>query len=152
MAETLAAKIATFPASVGDQQVAEALNAPDPALPKKRVRVPVALARALYMSRGFWGGIVLAAEDETKPAALRGLCVTTRDSCLHLNEFTTDDPATYASIVASVDALLAFGLIDQQTRDDLVALADAPSSWAEINNGGVPVTAGQVGDIRLAQG
>jgi len=148
MVETLEAAVARFDADVPDWAVAEALNAPDASLPTKRVKVPVSVVRSLYLARGFWGAIVRIAADSTKPDALRDLCTLTRDTCTLLTEISTDDPVIYARAVASADALLGAGLIDQATRNDVVALADAVSSWADLNNGGVAVTARDVGLAR----
>jgi hypothetical protein len=47
-----------------------------------------------------------------------------------------------------IDALLASALIDQSTHDAILALADAPQSWADLNNNGAAVSARDVGLAR----
>lgn len=148
MPESLAAKVATFSSDVSDWAVVDALNAPDPQLAKKRVRIPISAVRSLYLARGFWGAIARVANDAAQPTAVRDLCVTVRDTCTLLSELATDDPSNYAAAKAAADGLLAAGLIDQATHDALIALAEAPSSWSDINNGGQPVTVQAVEQAR----
>lgn len=148
MPETLAEKVATFAASVPDWAVADALNAPDDKLAKKRKDIPVSEARGMLMSRGHWGGIVLTTENDQAPIELRSLCITVRDSMLTLESIYTSKPDIYANAFAMVQGLLGAGLIDQSTADDLIALAEAPQSWADLNYDGKQVTARDVGLAR----
>lgn len=152
MTESLASKVATFAADVPDWAVADALNAPDAGTyGTKRVKVSVSDVRALLMLRGAWGGIVMTADNTAAAADLRGACITVRDGMLSLSTLDTDDTATYDSVKALADAILAAGLMDQATHDALLALADKPCSWADLNNGGVAVTSRDVGLARGAK-
>lgn len=152
MAETLAAKVATFAADEPDWAVADALNAPDAgAYGTKRVKVSVSEVRALLMLRGAWGGIVMTADNAAAASDLRGACITVRDGMLSLSTLDTDDEATYGSVKNLADVLLAAGLMDQATHDALLALADKPCSWADVNNAGVSVTSRDVGIARGAK-
>lgn len=148
--ETLTAKVATFAASVPDWQVAEVLNAPDAALPVAHRDIPISAPRGILITSGSWPGIVIGAESAPVPE-VRALCITTRDSMLYLDTMQTLDPTVYASVKAICDGLLAANLISQTTHDRLVALADKPQSWSDVNNGGVPVTARDVGLARGAK-
>lgn len=148
MAQTLAQAVSAYPADDPDWQVADALNAPDASLPTKAVDVSVSDARAVLMTSGSWGGIVMAASDATKTAQVQELCITVRDAMTDLTRLYMSVPATNASVTGMMDGLLAASLITQATHDALLALSRAPSSWADVNNGGVPVTARDVGIAR----
>lgn len=152
MAQTLTAKVATFPATTPDWQIADALNGPDAAANgTKAVDAVVADARAILMTGGAWGGICLAADDATRPPATRALCVTVRDAHTQLTTFRMTDPATATAIKGMVDNLLSASLVNQATHDALLALGAAPASWADINNSGRLVTARDVGLARGAR-
>lgn len=152
MPQSLADKVATFAASKPDWQIADALNAPDAtANGTKTVDASISDARAILMTSGAWGGICLTADDTTKPAQVRALCITVRDAHLNLTSFKMTDPATAAAVKSMVDSLLTATLIDQATHDALLALGTVPASWADINNNGQPVDARAVGLARGAK-
>ena len=148
MAQTLAEAVAAYPADDPDWQVADALNAPDASLPSKTIDVSVSDVRSILMTSGAWGGIVLAASDTNQTAQVRGLCITVRDAMTDLTSLFMSTPAINASITSMMDGLLAGSLITQATHDALLALSRASSSWADVNYGGVPVTARDVGIAR----
>lgn len=147
MAQTLVDAVAKFAADDPDWAVADALNAIDDKLPKKRIDVAVSDARALLMTSGAWGGIVLTADNPAAPVEGRSLCITVRDAMLTLQTIRSTDEATYASVVAMVDGLLGAGLITTPVHDALLAMAEAPQSWADVNMGR-PVTSRDVGIAR----
>jgi hypothetical protein len=152
VALTLADKVASFAADEPDWQIADALNAPDAtANGTKTVDAAISDARAILMTSGAWGGICLTAEDTTKPAQVRALCVTVRDAHQYLTSFKMTDPKTAAAVTGMVDSLLAATLIDQATHDALLALGTVPASWADLNNNGQPVDARAVGLARGAK-
>ena len=148
MPQTLADKVAAFPATDPDWQVAEALNVPDASLPTKTVDVTVSDVRSILMTSGSWGGIILTAADTTQPVQARALCITVRDAMTNLTSLYMSDPAINASITAMMDALLGATLMSQSTHDALLTLSKRPSSWADINNDGVAVSARDVGIAR----
>lgn len=151
MTEALADKVATFPAETPDFEVADALNATDDALPTKAVKVSVSAARGVLLKSGAWAGIVLAAENTGIPVELRAACITARDTMLHLSQIDTDEPATLATVSGMLDALVQAGLMQDATKAALLALAERPQSWADVNNGGVMVTSRDVGLARGGQ-
>lgn len=159
MAQTLSDKVATFAASAPDWQIADALNAPDAATyGAKTVDASISDARAILMTSGAWGKIVLIAEGALSPAsdpqqalALRALCITVRDAHTNLTMFKMTDPATAAAVKGMVDSLQAATLVDGKTHDALLALGSVPASWADINNNGQPVDARAVGLARGAK-
>jgi len=138
-------------AGLPEWQVADLLNTPDPALPTKRVDTSTSDVRGALLASGEWPGIIMAAEPGSGALQqVRGLCVLVRDTLTLTHTIQTSVPARYAATVAALDGLLAAGLIVQTTHDALIALADAPQSWAELH--GVVVTAGAVGVARGAIG
>lgn len=145
---TLASRLAQ-PDLVGlpDWWAAELLNAPDLALPRRRVDTSTSDVRGALLASGEWPGIVIAAEAGSgAPLAVRALCVLVRDTLTLTHTIQTSLPARYAATVAALDGLLAAELIAQATHDALIALADAPQSWAQAN--GVAVDARAVGIAR----
>lgn len=141
-------KVSEYASDVPEWQIASELNAPDATLPKKRVNTPVSEVRALLLTSGAWPKIILSAENAATPTDVRALCITVRDSMVYLQELHTSDSAIYATISGMADGLLIADIIDQATHDKLVALAFADQSWADVHNGGVPVTARDVGLAR----
>ena len=158
MAQSLADKVVVFTADDPDWQVAEALNSPDATdNGTKTVDAAVSDARAILMTSGGWGKIVLIAEGALNPVsdpqqalALRALCITVRDAHTNLTTFKMTEPATAAAVKGMVDSLLGAALIDQKTHDALLSLGTVPASWADVNNASVPVTARDVGLARGA--
>jgi uncharacterized membrane protein len=158
VAQSIADKVATFAAGDPDWQIADVLNAPDAAVNgTKTVDAAVSDARAILMTSGGWGKIVLIAEGALSPVSdpqqalgLRALCITVRDAHLNLTSLKMTDPVTAAAINDMVDSLLGATLIDRKTHDALLALGTVPASWADMNNASVPVTARDVGLARGA--
>lgn len=158
MPQALKDKVSSFDASTPDWQVADQLNTPDASTNgSKAVDASVGDARAILMTSGAWGKVVLIAEGALNPLAdaqqalaLRALCITVRDAHKNLTTFKMTDPATAAAVKGMVDSLLTAGLITQDTHDALLALGEVPSSWADVNNASVPVTARDVGLARGA--
>lgn len=147
MTRTLEDAVAEYPPDAPDWAVADDLNAPKPENGMKRVNVPVSAARGLLMRSGAWAAMVLAAENNAD-ADVRAAAITGRDSMLHLTEIETADPAVYAVTEVMLASLVAGGVLSASTRDDLLALAERPQSWADINNHGALVTARDVGIAR----
>lgn len=148
MTQTLEEAVASYPAETPDWAVANDLNTPKVELGMKRVNVPVSEARGLLMRSAAWASIVLAADNSALQADVRAAAITGRDSMLHLSEIETSDPATYAVTEAMLGGLVAGGVIPSETRDALLALAEKPQSWSDINYNGAPVTARDVGIAR----
>lgn len=148
----LTSKVATFPAAQPDWSVADALNAPDATLPTKKVKVGTATIRGKLIVDNAWGGIRLGTlSSSTLSDPVKGLCHTTVDYMLGERMIDSDIPATFAAVKGMVDSLLGAGLITQATHDALLAFSDAPQSWSDINNNGVPVSARDVGIARGAK-
>jgi hypothetical protein len=61
----------------------------------------------------------------------------------------TERTSAYNIANTMLTSLLSAGLINQATKDDLIALTDATQSWAEYNNL-PPVTSRDVGLARGA--
>jgi hypothetical protein len=115
MTEALADKVATYPATVPDQQIADALNVPAEATyGVKPVDAATSDARAILMTSGAWGKIGLIADGAYSPVsdpeqamALRALCLTVRDAHNNLTLFKMTDPGTAAAVTGMVESLLA---------------------------------------------
>ena len=132
-------------------QVADALNAPDPTLPKVTAPVLVVDARQILMrslapdfTTTAWVAILLAAEDVSSPARKAALAV--REAIKEATVIDMVNPIESAMVTAALDALVAAAIIDAQTRDALLSLSEKEQSWAEAN--GVEVTARAVGLAR----
>jgi hypothetical protein len=132
-----------------DWEVADLLNAPDAALPKKKVSISTFDVREFLLGRGFWPAIVITADNASADAAIRGLCITVRDTMKDDAIIRTERASAYNIANTMLTSLLSAGLINQATKDDLIALTDANQSWAEYNNL-PPVTSRDVGLARGA--
>ena len=145
---TLAQKVAEYGPDMTDTQIVEALNAPDPALPLRRVDVSTGDAREVLLATGEWPAVVIAADSANAPVQVRGAAITLRDTI----ELTSLIRATVPAIYAATDTLLAglvtAGVLTAGTRDALLALAGRQQSWAEANGFSNGVTARDVGLAR----
>jgi hypothetical protein len=129
-------------------EVADLLNAPDAALPKKKVPILTQHVRQFLLGRSFWPAIVIAADDTTIDQNIRGLCITVRDIMKIDSIIQTDETSAYNIANTMLTSLVSAGLINQATKDDLIALTDATQSWAEYNN--LPTVTSR--DVGLARG
>jgi hypothetical protein len=127
-------------ANLPDGQAAEMLNAPDASLPKKRVPVPVVTLVNHLRRAGKWLQIRAAAGAGNVGAM----------AAVDLNEdrrtvsVDMDDPM----VAAALDSMVAGEVLTRVEANGVLALADAPQSWAELN--GVHVDARAVGLARGA--
>jgi hypothetical protein len=137
--------------NLGEAEAAAVLNAPDPDLPLKRVDVATADAREVLLSTGQWAGVVLAAENETLPDALRGACIILRDTIMGTATIRATDPAIHDATDALLAGLVAAGVLTAGTKGLLMALADRPQSWAEANGFSNGVSIRDVGIARGAK-
>ena len=145
--QKIAAKVAQFP-GIAEADVAAALNAPDPSLPTKRSDVATNDAREILLSTGEWGAVILAAENTAVPAQVRGACIVLRDAITQTTAIRISVPAIYSATVNLLNGLVSTEILTNDTRNALMALADAAQSWAETEGVGV-VT---VRDIGIARG
>jgi hypothetical protein len=137
--------------NLGEAEAAAVLNAPDPDLPLKRVDVATADAREVLLSTGEWAVVVLAAENETLPDALRGACIILRDTIMGTATIRATDPAIYDATNAHLAGLVAAHVLTPGTKGLLMGLADRPRSWAEANGFSNGVTIRDVGIARGAK-
>lgn len=136
-------------AALSDAEAAAALNAPDDALPTRRVDVATSDVRGALLATGEWPAIIMAAEPGSgAPSDVRGLCILVRDTLLHTQTIQATRSERYTATVAALTGLVAAALIAQTTADDLLALADVPQSWAEANGYPGGVTSRDVGLAR----
>jgi hypothetical protein len=144
--QKIAAKVAQF-AGMAESAVADALNAPDESLPKKRVDVATSEAREILLSTGEWGAVVLAAENTAAPQQVRGACIVLRDTIAETSLIRASVPAIYNATATLLGGLTP-GVLTEGTRDALMALADVNQSWAEQQG----VGAVTIRDIGIARG
>jgi hypothetical protein len=152
---TLAQKVAEFPASTPDWEIAEVLNAPDPALPMKLTSRRIGAGTIIEtMGLGAVGGGVFisklrgwAENPETIPAQLSD---NVKDIAEILPVIDRGDfEVSSNSVRTMIDTLAALGHMTQAQAIALKALAnDVNQSWAEAN--GVEVTPRTVGLARGA--
>jgi hypothetical protein len=155
MAETLAAKVATFPAAMSDWSVADTLNTPDSAVygTKRQVVPTQEIARILLMTGTTaklerfiqWTDLSDAAKQSLAEA-----CVTTLKMIRELPDVRAHQAPVYTALATISQQLVDGGLMAAATRTKLLALADVPRSWADVNNGGIAVTASDVETVRRA--
>lgn len=146
---TLAERVAEYGPEIEDAQIVTELNAPDPALPLKRVDVATADARELLMATGEWSAVVLTADAADVPVQVRGAAITLRDTVELTSLIRATMPAIYAATDTLLSGLVAAGALTTGTKDALMALADRQQSWAEMN--GIEVTARTVALARGAR-
>ena len=144
---TLQEKIAEYGPAVPDAGIVAALNAPDPALPHRRVDIATADVRELLLARGDWAAVVLAAEG-AEPAQIRAAAILLRDTIQDTTLIRATEPAIYDAAAGLLQNMVLAGVLTAATRDAIIALADRPQSWAEAN--GVEVTARSVALARGA--
>jgi hypothetical protein len=129
-----------------DWRAAEILTSPDPDLPARQIDVATADAREILLATGEWALVVLAAEDETRPEAVRSACIILRDTITGTTTIRATDPAIRAATETLLTALVAAGVLTEGTKDRLLSLTNRQASWAEHT--GVEVTARTVGLAR----
>lgn len=146
---TLNEKVLEYGPEIEDAQIVIELNAPDPALPLKRVDVSTADAREVLLATGDWSSVVLAAESAAALMQVRGAAITLRDTILWTDLIQATEPTIYAATEALLSGLVAAGVLKSSTKDALMSLANKPQSWAEMN--GIEVTARTVALARGAK-
>jgi len=152
---TLAQKVAEFPASTPDWEIAAALNAPDPTLPMKLTSKRIGAGTIIEtMGLGAVGGGAFisklrgwAENPETIPTQLSN---NIKDIAEILPVIDRGDlEIGSAPVRTMIDTLAALGHMTQAQATSLKALAnDVNQSWAEAN--GVEVTPRTVGLARGA--
>jgi len=141
------ARIAGFDPAVPDAEIVAVLNAPDPALPHRRVDIATADVRELLLGLGGWAAVVLAAEG-AEPAQVRAAAIVLRDTIQDTTLIRATEPYIYNAAADILQKMVLAGVLTTATRDAIIALADRPQSWAEAN--GVEVTARSVALVRGA--
>lgn len=134
--QLLAAKCAEFAAALDDWQIAEALNAPDPAFAVSGARpdTQTVAVRAILIDAGAMG-VISDAADHATDASTRVLCKNFLAG-LDLGSVQTSVETTYIKAANQIAAVVAADLMNQQTADRILALAAAPTinrSWAQAN-------------------
>ena len=129
-----------------DWQIANILNEPDPALPLKRQPVNTLDSQVILLQSGDWPKIILASDDTNLSSEIRGLAITLRDTIRQAPTIEAQKSEIYTAVSQTLDALVFLGLITNQSKVDLLALAERPQSWAEYNQ--IEVTARTVGLAR----
>ena len=137
-----------------DWAAAEVLNTADAANGTVRVGVPASRARSLLKQRGEWVPLINARSDTSLPAPLRHIVAEMLEALTPLQgeyDGTIRMPhaGVYARVQAGMAELVSAGILTAATRDAVLALADAPLSWAQAN--GIEVTARTVGIARGAK-
>ena len=142
----LQSKVAEYGPEVSDAEIVAALTAPDRSLPLRRVDIAVSDIRDLLLSTGEWAAVIMAATD-AEPQTRRAAIIL-RETITNTPLIRTSQPAILANCEAVLAALVAGNVLSVATKDALLALADRPQSWAEVN--GVEVTARSVALARGA--
>ena len=145
--QKIATKVAQF-AGIAEAEVAAALNAPDTSLPTKRSDVTTYDAREILLSTGEWGAVILTAENTAIPAQVRGDCIVLRDAIIQTSTIRISMPQIYNATANLLGGLVAAGVVTDGTRNALMALADVPQSWAEMEGVGAVTTR----DVGIARG
>lgn len=146
---TLAQKVAEYGPEIEDAQIVIELNAPDPALPLKRVDVSTADAREVLLQTEEWSTVVMTAESAAALMQVRGAAITLRDTIELTTLIRATVPTIYAATETLLSGLVAAGVLTANTKDALLSLANKPQSWAEKN--GIEVTARTVALARGAR-
>ena len=153
---TLAQKVAEFPASTPDWEVAAILNAPDPTLPMKLTSRRIGAGTIIEtMGLGAVGGGAFisklrgwAANPETIPAPLVSVAKDIEEILPVIDR--GDLEIGSAPVRTMIDTLATLGHMTQEQATALKALAnDANKSWAEHYN--IVVTPRTVGLARGAK-
>ena len=145
--QKIAAKVAQF-AEMAEGDIAAALNAPDPALPKKRVDVATSDAKEILLSTGEWAAVVLTADNDAIADQVRGACIVLRDTIAETTTIRASIPEIYNATAVLLGGLVMTGVLTDGTRDALMALADVDQSWADLEDVGTVETR----DIGIARG
>ena len=152
---TLAQKVAEFPASMPDWEIAEVLNAPDPTLPMKLTFRRIGAGTIIEtMGLGAVGGGVFISKlrgwAETPGTIPAQISDNVKDIAEILPVIDRGDlEVSSNSVRTMIDTLAALGHMTQAQAIALKALAnDVNQSWAEAN--GVEVTPRTVGLARGA--
>jgi hypothetical protein len=146
---TLAQRVAQFPASTPEWEIADVLNAPDQAQHgTRRVDVPALEVRRVLLEsqsmaqagtnpwmkvRGFHAaGFAAAAASGAATAAVWVLCDELVEEVRREGTFGMSRPAMYAVMSASLDALTSAQLLAAGDKGTVLALAETPQSeaWA----------------------
>lgn len=131
---------------IGFGEISEALNAPHPDMPTKRIPISAGKALVLLIERGAWGRLCVTAESAEASLDVRATCINVRDAVRLLPSIATE------GVEASLKVLQGEGLLDAETSAALLALGETPCSWLECarkNFEGVPDSF-QWGDIQAA--
>jgi hypothetical protein len=146
-AQKIAAKVAQF-AGAAESEVAAALNAPDSNLPTKRSDVATEEAREILLATGEWGAVILAAENSTVPQHLRAACIVLRDTITQTATIPVSAPTIYSATTDLLNGLVVAGILTNDTRNELMGLADVHQSWADMEGVGEVTTR----DVGIARG
>jgi hypothetical protein len=139
---------------LSDWQAAALLNTPDTANGTMRVGVPASRARSLLKQRGEWVPLIHARSDSSLSAQTRHIVAEMLEALTPIQgeydaTIRMSDAGVYARVQTGMAALVSAGILTAATRAAVLALADAPRSWAEAN--GIEVTARTVGIARGAK-
>jgi hypothetical protein len=143
MSDLLAIRIAQ-PDLVGlpEWQVADILNAPDPAFPMVRQAVSTKDVQEILLATGEWAKIEITSLSNDSPIFLRSACIILRDTIRQSNTIRTDNPSIYEAVSQVLAGLVEAEFLTVQTSSGLLAMAERQQSWAEAN--GVEVTPREV--------
>jgi hypothetical protein len=130
-------------ADLPEWAAAALLNTPDAANGTMRVGVPASRARSLLKQRGEWVPLIQARSDASLSAPLRYIVIEMLEALTPVQgEYDATIRMSHAGVYARVQtgmaALVSAGILTAATRDAVLALADAPLSWAQAN--GIEVT------------
>lgn len=147
MSSVLAERIAQPDlAALPEWQVADALNAPDPAFPVVRQVVSTRDAQEILLASGEWAKIEITSLSNEVPVSLRSACIILRDTIRQSETIRADNPKIYGAISQVLAGLVQAEFLSADTGAALMALTERQQSWAEVN--GVEVTARSVGLAR----
>ena len=100
----------------------------------------------ILLQSGDWPKIILASDNAILSDEIRGLAITLRDTIRQAPTIEAQKSEIYTAVSQTLDALVLIGLIANQSKIDLLALAERPQAWAEDNQ--IEVTARTVGLAR----
>ncbi len=120
-------------AGLSDTDVLAAINAKTVSVAR---RVPTHEIKRHAIENGYWGSIVLACGDATLPSSVRKAAISARD--------WVDDPAGKietldmgnATTLTLLGALVAAGLMTDETKASLIALGTQSRLWREVHGFG----------------
>ncbi len=120
-----------------DWKIAEILNAPDTSLPPRRSVVMTSDVRALLLRTGEWAAIKMlsrATPSENIPAEAVGAALISIDTLELTTILESDKEEFYNAMAAMVAGLKQAGVLSEQSGNAMLAMAEKPQSWAQINN------------------